>query len=181
MSLYSYNEIKKLMKSNYQIRKNISEGKYYKLDSNLYSDKKYVNPLEIIVKKYPNAIFTMDSAFYYYELTDVVPDYFYLATTRTSTRIKNDNIKQTFVSNDLFEIGKTQIIVENVKINIYNKERLLVELIRKRKSIPFDYYKEIINNYRNIINELDIYKIQEYISYYKNKHSLYETLKREVF
>ena len=44
MSLYSYNEIKKLMKSNYQIRKNISEGKYYKLDSNLYSDKKYVNP-----------------------------------------------------------------------------------------------------------------------------------------
>lgn len=63
------------MKSNYQIRKNISEGKYYKLDSNLYSDKKYVNQLEIIAKKYPNAIFTMDSTFYYYELTDVVKNW----------------------------------------------------------------------------------------------------------
>lgn len=63
------------MKSNYQIRKNISEGKYYKLDSNLYSDKKYINSLEIIAKKYPNAIFTMDSAFYYYELTDVVKNW----------------------------------------------------------------------------------------------------------
>ena len=29
-------------------------------------------------KKYPNAIFTMDSTFYYWDLTDVIPDKFHL-------------------------------------------------------------------------------------------------------
>ncbi len=29
---------------------------------------------------------------------------------------------------------------------MYDKERLLVELIRKRNQISFDYYKEIIAN-----------------------------------
>ena len=58
---------------------------------------------------------------------------------------------------------------------------MLVELIRKRNIIPFDYYKEIINNYRKKKDELDIYKIEEYISYYKNEKVLYDTLMREVF
>jgi len=58
---------------------------------------------------------------------------------------------------------------------------MLVELIRKKNCIPFDYYKEIISNYRKKTNKLDIYKIQEYISYYKNELYLYDTLMREVF
>ena len=97
------------------------------------------------------------------------------------SRINDKNIKQIFIPNDLFEFGKTQIEVESVKINIYDKERMLVELIRKKNLIPFDYYKEIITNYRKKIDTLDIYKIQEYISYYKNESSLYDTLMREVF
>lgn len=43
----------------------------------LYSDKEFVNPLEIIVKKYPNAIFTCASAFYHFDLTDVIPSHFF--------------------------------------------------------------------------------------------------------
>lgn len=141
----------------------------------------FVNPLEIICKKYSNAIFTLDSAYYYYNLTDVIPDSFYLATKRTDTRINDKNVKQIFIPNELFDFGKIQIEIENIKINIYNEERMLVELIRKRNSLPFDYYKEIISNYRKKIDKLDIYKIQEYISYYKNELSLYDTLMREVF
>ena len=58
---------------------------------------------------------------------------------------------------------------------------MLVELIRKKNTIPFDYYKEIITNYRKRVDKLDIYKISEYISYYKNESSLYDILMREVF
>ena len=157
--LYFHKELKEKLKSDYQIQKSVSDKKYYKIENGLYSDQEYVNPLEIILKKYPNAIFTSDSAYYYYDLTDVVPDYFYLATKRTDSRI-ND---------------------KNIKINIYDEERMLVELIRKKNIIPFDYYKEIITSYRKKVDILDIYKIQEYISYYKNESSLYETLMREVF
>ena len=179
--LYFHKELKEKLKSDYQIQKAVSGKKYYKIEKGLYSDKKFVNPIDVIVKKYPNAIFTSDSAYYYYDLTDVIPDYFYLATKRTDSRINNKNIKQVFVPNELFDFGKVQIEIENIKINIYDEERMLVELIRKRNILPFDYYKEIIASYRKNINKLDIYKIQEYISYYKNESSLYDTLIREVF
>jgi hypothetical protein len=179
--VYFRNELDKNKYSTYQLNKAIENKELFKVDNGLYSDVEFVNPLEIIIKKYPNAIFTLDSAYYYYDLTDVIPDYFYLATKRSDSRINDKNIKQVFIPNDLFEFGKTKIEVENVKINIYDEERMLVELIRKKNLIPFDYYKEIINNYRKKTDKLDIYKIQEYISYYKNESLLYDTLMREVF
>ena len=64
---------------------------------------------------------------------------------------------------------------------MYNKERLLVELIRKKNQIPFDYYKEIISNYRKIADDLDMYKIEEYLSLYKNEVNIANALLREVF
>lgn len=179
--LYFHKELKEKLKSDYQIQKAVYNNEYFKIENGLYSDIEFVNPLEIICKKYPNAIFTSDSAYYYYNLTDVIPDYFYLATKRSDTRINDKNVKQIFIPNDLFGFGKTQIEIENIKINIYDEERILVELIRKKNTIPFDYYKEIISSYRKKANKLDIYKIQEYISYYKNELSLYDTLMREVF
>lgn len=72
-------------------------------------------------------------------------------------------------------------MVDGEKVNIYDRERLLIELIRKRKKIPFDYYKEIIGNYREIINELDMYKIEKYLSLFKNDINLTDALQREVF
>ncbi len=179
--LYFHKELIKKLKSDYQIKKAVSNKKYYKIEKGLYSDKEFVNPLEIILKKYPNAIFTSDSAYYYYDLTDVIPDYFYLATKRTDSRINDKNVKQIFIPNELFDFGKTQIEIENIIINIYNEERMLVELIRKKNILPFDYYKELITNYRKKSDKLDIYKIQEYISYYKNESTLIDTLMREVF
>lgn len=179
--LYFRNELGKNRYSTYQLNKSIESKNLFKVHNGIYSDKQYINPLELITKKYPNAIFTSESAYYYYNLTDVVPDYYYLATKRTDTRIKNKNIKQLFIPKERFDLGKTKLIVENVTINIYDKERLLVELVRRKKSLPFDYYKEIINNYRKIKDSLDIYKIQKYASYYKNENNILDTIQREVY
>ena len=49
------------------------------------------------------------------------------------------------------------------------------------KGIPFDYYKELISNYRAYSNKLDMYKIEKYISLYKNESNLSDALLREVF
>ena len=104
-----------------------------------------------------------------------------LATKQTSIRINEEDIKQYFVDDEIFEIGKTILKVENTEINIYNKERMLVELIRKKNQLPFDYYKEIVNNYRKIANDLDTFKIAEYISYYKNEEILFDRLQSEIY
>ena len=45
--LYNHNEVKKIYKSDYQIKKAIKDGLLYKLDIGVYSDKNIINPLII--------------------------------------------------------------------------------------------------------------------------------------
>ena len=88
-------------------------------------------------KKYPSGVITMDSAFYYYDLTDVIPSKTYIATPSNYRSIKNGKIMQIYTNKNALNAGKEKIKVNKCTINIYNKERLLVELIRKRKKNPF--------------------------------------------
>ena len=58
---------------------------------------------------------------------------------------------------------------------------MLMELIRNKVKLPYDYYKEIINRYRDMIGDLDIERIQEYAALLPKSKMLLETLQREVF
>ena len=61
--LYSFKELRN--KYTYgEIEKLLEENKIYKIEKGIYSDNKNVNYLELINFKYPNAVFTLDSAFY---------------------------------------------------------------------------------------------------------------------
>ena len=179
--IYNYKEIIKIYKNDYNLKKAINKKEIYKLEKGVYSNKKIVSPLIIYSKKYPNAVITMDSAFYYYNLTDVIPNKVYLATDRNSDKINNSKIVQSFVAKSILNEGKVTLEEDGEKINIYDRERLLIELIRKKKQIPFDYYKEIISNYRAIVDELDMYKIEEYLALFKNDLNLSNILQMEVF
>ena len=87
--LYFYKDLRKEYKSDIKIKRLIKENRIYKIERGIYSDKKNVNYLELIKFKYPNAIFTLDSAFYYHNLTDVIPEKIVLAIKRDNcTEIK---------------------------------------------------------------------------------------------
>ena len=158
-----------------------SKTKIFKIEKGVYSDSQNINYLEVLSKKYPNAIFTMDSAFYYHNLTDVIPEKECLALRRNSTKINDERIKVTYYQDKFFEIGRSILQVNGVNIQIYDKERMLIELIRNKKTIGFDYYKEIIGNYREIIDTLNTKKIAEYISKFAIENYLYDVIMREVF
>ncbi len=179
--VYSYKELLNKFDTRYNIKKALDNKEIFKIETGIYSNKKIIDPLILYSKKYPSCIITMDSAFYFYGLTDVIPNKIYLATPSNYRTIKNEKIVQIFTDKSILNIGKETLQINGCDINIYNKERLLVELIRKRKQIPFDYYKEIISNYREIIDDLDMEKIEKYLSLYKNELNLSEALQREVF
>ena len=179
--VYSYQEILEKYKTRNNLDEAIKKGEIFRIKNNVYSDKQYINPIVIISKKYPSGIITMDSAFYYYNLTDVIPQKVYLATNRNSNKITDEEVVQIFMSKDILDVGKIEVEVNGNLVNMYDKERLLIELVRKRASIPFDYYKEIIENYRHISDELDMYKIEEYVALFKNEVTLFDILQREVF
>lgn len=93
----------------------------------------------------------------------------------------DNKVKQIYISEDKFDVGITTIKVDGIKIKIYDKEKLLIELVKNSKNIPFDYYKEIINNYRNISDKLDMNKLSDYLNYYKNDIDLFLKIQKEVF
>lgn len=178
--LYFHRELKEKLKSDYQIQKAVEEKKYYKVDDGLYSDKPNANYIEIIAKKYPNFVIYGDSAYYYHNLTDFIPGKVVLATTKNNT-IRSSFVKQVRLTDELFSIGITKIQINGIELNIYDKERMLIELVRGKNGMGYDMYKEIITNYRKISDDLNMEKLEKYLSYFPYEDRLFEMIQDEVF
>ena len=155
--VYKYIELteKGIYKSDVEIKNALKKNKIYKIEFVLYSVKRVNSKLEIISKKYDKYIFNSDSTFFYWGLIDNIPENYYFAIKSGYQKIKDDNIVQTYMDDKYFDIGDTFIKYNNIKIRVYDKERMLIELVRNKKNIPYDMYKEIVNNYRKIIESLN--------------------------
>lgn len=179
--LFSYPDCLKKWKSDYQIKKQIQNGGLYQIEKGVYSDEPTVSTLAIIAFKYPKGIITMDSAFYYYGLTDVIPDVIHLATDKHAIYINDKRVHQYYVLSNLLNVGVTTLERRDAAVRIYDKERMLIELLRFKNKFPFDYYKEIIANYRDIIYDLDIERIQDYAESFPRSKMINDALEKEVF
>ena len=84
----------------------------------------------------------MDTAFYYHNLTDVIPDEYYLATDKHSIALKDPRVRQIYVNSDVLDLGVITMQHRDATFNIYDRERMLIELLRYKSKLPFDYYKE---------------------------------------
>lgn len=178
--VYTHKQCIEQWSSDYQIGKAVSAGKLFKIEKGVYADTPVASSLAIVSAKYPTAIITMDTAFYYHGLTDVIPDICCIATPKSSRRLRNPRIRQFFVRDDIWETGVTTMERRDASFRIYDKERMLIELIRFRYKMPFDYYKEIIGNYRNIIYDMDIERLQEYSMIFPKSKIIRESLEMEV-
>jgi len=168
--------------SYYAISKKVAEGTLVKIERGIYSDsKEYVPGEGIVQKKYPNAVFTMESAFHYHRLTDVVPDTYSLATPARTAAISDKRVTQYFVPEGTLDIGRTEMDVAGHKISVYDLERMLIELMRYRKKLPYDYYKEILGNYRNNLDRLYPAKLDDYLAAFPKRDAISRFLDLEVF
>ena len=144
--LYSYNDCISSFGNDYQIKKSVSNGKLFKICNGIYSDKEYVSELEIVCFKYPMAVFTMDSAFYYHSLTDVIPEAYHLATDKNATKIKTAGIKQYFYPRDKFEVGISQSTFQNTAsllryLTMYLKRDVRIQRSLRRKTFQTASHK----------------------------------------
>lgn len=177
--LYYYNELLKSGLTRYEIEKKVKLKELYKTSHGIYSDEMEPHELEIIFKRFPNAVLTLNSAFFYHNLTDKIPEFYYIATRRDENKINFVEVKQIFMKKEYLDIGLTTICIDNIKVPIYDKERLLIELIRYKTKLSYELYKEVINNYRKIKNDLEFIKLHKYAQIF-NKPFIMETIEREI-
>ena len=179
--IYTHKQCLKEKGSAYQVQKAVQAGELYQIEKGIYADTEDVTTIGIISTKYPEAIITLDTAFYYHGLTDVIPDKYYIATSKHARRLRDPRIKQIFVPDEILNLGVIEMRRRDAEFRIYDKERMLIELLSRKNSLPYDYYKEILGNYRNQIYELDIERIQNYAESFPKHKMISETLSAEVF
>lgn len=165
--------------SKYLIKKAIAEGRLFRIAKGFYSESELVSEVSLISAKYPGAVFTMNTAFYHYGLTDSVPEKYYLAAER-GTKISDKCVALKFENSDILFLGAVQENLNGATVTMYNRERMLLELIRNKSSIPFDYYKEIILSYRKIIDNLDMQLVQDYLPQMPKSDMIRKALEAEV-
>lgn len=166
--IYLYKDLTKLGKNDFNIKKMVEKEELYMIKKGVYSTTKDYNYLEYISKKHPNSILTLYTACHCYGLIkdNIVP--YTIVTKQKDRKIKDENIKQIFMTDNLYPIGMNKVKYLGFDIKIYNLERLLVEILRNKKNIDLDLYKEIISGYKRISKLLNKNKIYEYISYFKD-------------
>ena len=149
--------------SRYRLRKALSEGRVIRRSRGLYTQAGEIeSPIADIAAKYPGAILTGATALYLHGLIDMPPETIDAASATGTTKIVIPGIHQTFVSPDAFEVGKIEMETDGVQVAVYDKERMLLELMRTRNKLPYDLYREAVQSYRRQADGLDIYKLQDY-------------------
>lgn len=178
--LYRYDDMLRRYGSAYQIGKAVDSGAVYKIARGLYSDERHPNPNAVACALWPQAVLTMDSAFYLHGLTDVVPELVHVATPRNSTRIRDAGVRQYFMLPRLLGTGVQVSESGGYGVRVFSRERMLVELLRSAGTLPMDYYRELIGSYRRIAGELDMREVEDCLALYRRSDSLFDMMQREV-
>lgn len=178
---FSYKECIEKYQSDYFLEIALKSGVLNKIEKGIYSDTASWTELDLIAYKYSNAIFTLNSAFYYQNLTSKLPDRYYLGTDRDATKIKDQKVKQVFYPEESLMLGVEEKVVDGTTIKLYSKERLLIELIRHKNKCPFEYYKEIISSYRKIVDELNIKWLEENVCKFPGSGKIMNAIRLEVY
>ena len=148
----------------------------------LYSDTPDWSDVEVVLARYPNAVVTLQSAYYYYELSDSIPESIHLATDRDASKIYDERIVQHFMPTGTIGIGVVSSKFMNEEVSrIFDKERLLIETARNKTKLPYDLYKEVIESFRRIKETLYPSKLTDYLESFPRKDAILRTIESEVF
>ena len=151
------------------------------MSAGIYSDTGKESELEVLQFAYPRTVITLDSAYFYYDLTDVIPDVYHLATPANAMPIQDERIRQYYVPASILNIGVVQIDFEGERIRAYDLERLLIETARMKSRLPSDLYKEVVLAFRKRVESLSTEKIGEYLVDFPKRNRIEDILYEEVF
>ena len=180
--LIPYSECVKRYGNHHKVARMVVAGELFMIEPGIYSDtKSKPRDLELILARYPAAVVTLLSAYYYYDLTYHIPDKYHLAMERGGTRIKDPNVIQHDVPVGTLGIGVDQREINGTSMRIFDRERLLIETIRMRTKLPYDLYREVIGNFRQIITDMYPAKMYDYLESFPKKNAIDRIIRSEVF
>lgn len=180
--VYTTQELLGSGETQYSIAKKLKDGLLHLIERGYYTTDSLMHFRDevFLTKRYPFSILTGLSAFYIYDLTDHIPDYFYLATEQHSYPLRRDDVKQSYQEESFFKVGVIEKEIDGGTVRTYDLERLLIELIRLKEKYPKEIYYEVLNAFRARKNEIDFFKLNDYLKHFSNGNSLLERIKEVI-
>ena len=182
--VYTWEDIVRIEGNVNKAYKCVESRKYKKVSHGIYvDDGELISELEQLFVRYPRATLTLQSAFDYYELSDYIPDKYYLVTPYNSHTIKNDKVSQSYMSEEMMEIGRQKIATQYGYIYIFDKERMLIELFRLKAKLSKEYFLEVVSSYRILksMEVISLRKISEYCMKMSSGHRLLKEIQEMIW
>lgn len=177
--IYKTRDLLKRYKNYATISRKEKQGVLIRVEHGIYSDDtNYTGDLEQLFLVYKNITLTNESAFYFYELTDYVPTAYQIVSENKGTKISANNVNQLYMNKNLLKVGRQKVKTDNGFIYIFDKERMLIELVRFRSKFSYDFFKEVINNYRKLFinGEIDFQKVFKYCEVFKRGKNIWKQI-----
>ncbi len=180
MELMSYKTAVNEQGSAERLKTALAEKTIFKIKEGVYSKEKNPPESAVVCFEYPRAVITMLSAFYHHGLTDSIPEKVDVAIPSSARAPHNAKIRVYYSPRGHHEPG---VIIEEkhgYPIRVYCKERMLIELLRNKESMPYDLYKEVLSNYRRIVESLDLRLIDDLLEGFPKARLIQRRLMEEV-
>jgi len=136
-----------------------ARGIYRLADSEMPSDPDLVH-VSLLV---PKAVICLISALYFYELTTQIPHSVYVALPQNTPRprLKYPPLEVFWVRNSLHSAGVDVLMLDGVKVKIYNREKTVADCFKFRSRVGEDVALEALKDYIRQ-PKMDVHKLLEY-------------------
>lgn len=181
MALFNYRICQEKFGSPYQIEKAVVNGRLHKMEKGVYSDTGRETELEVLQFRYPESVVTLGTAYYFYDMTDVVPEEYDFVTARSDGRIKDGRIRQYYLPAEVLKVGMVTRDFHGESVRTYDLERLLIETARMKSVLPSDLYKEVVLEFRKRTDSMYPAKIGEYLVGFPKRDLIERIIDEEVF
>ena len=125
----------------------VKRGYYHWIEDYGTSEVAIINSL------FPDAVFCMETALFYYKYSDRNPAEWNITvdknTSRQRTNIDYPFVKAYRVEPALLSLGETDGIIEFTKVRIYDRDRTVCDVLRNMSKIDKEIFNKAIQRYVN--------------------------------
>ena len=133
-----------------QLLYEVEKGTIIRVRRGIYAlNEGLAKPMVDVERLVPGGVLCMYSAWSYYSLTTQIPQAYCVAIERSRKVVLPEYppIELYFLSNNVFELGVSETIIEDFKVKIYDLEKSVCDAIKYRNRIGIDVSSEILRNY----------------------------------
>ena len=122
----------------------------------------------LLNKLFPDAVFCMETACFYYWYSDRTPNQWNFAIDRkvskNRTNIDYPFIKVYRTEQKLLTLGMTKYVIDGVEVNMYDRDRTVCDCLRYMNQMDKETFNKVIQNYvkdpkKNISNLIKYAKV----------------------